>query len=73
MTVSEETIAEVLRLLPNHSTIEGLRDTDALKDVPSADIHAALHILEGRGLVRAGELFGRDIPLRAAKATRRIE
>lgn len=60
MPVSEDLIATVLELLPTHPSIEALMEADALKDVRSADIHAALRILEERGQVRRGELFGRD-------------
>jgi len=66
MAISEETIVEVLRLLPNHSTVEALREADTLRDVTLADIRAALCILEERGQARAGELFGRGMPPRIA-------
>ena len=65
MAISEELIASVLQLLPKHSTIEGLKETNALANVPVADIYTALHILSERGQVRAGELFGRDTPLQS--------
>jgi hypothetical protein len=60
--VREELIAKVLELLPSHSTVEDLKQTSNLRDVPAADISTTLRILEERGQVRAGELFGRDLP-----------
>jgi hypothetical protein len=60
--VGEELIANVLELLPSHPTIEELEQTGDLRDVPAADIRAALHILEERRQVRTGELFGRNMP-----------
>jgi predicted transcriptional regulator len=62
MVASEQTIDKILQLLPNNPTIEALKETDALKDVPVADLRAALRTLEERGQVSAGELFGRDFP-----------
>jgi hypothetical protein len=56
-------IAKVLELLPSHPTVEELKQTSDLLDIPSADIMAALRILEKRGQATAGELFGRDLPL----------
>jgi hypothetical protein len=62
MAANEEMIATVLRLLPDHTTISTLQEAPELKDVPLADIKAALVTLEERGQISAGELFERDIP-----------
>ena len=62
MAVSKELIAKVLQLLPNHPTIEALKETTDLTDVPFSDIREALLILEERKKVRGRELFGRDVP-----------
>jgi hypothetical protein len=62
--VQEELIAKVLELLPSHSTVEELKQTSSLRDVPAVDIRTALCILEERGQVGARELFGRDLPHR---------
>ncbi|MBB6145557.1 hypothetical protein HNQ77_003518 [Silvibacterium bohemicum] len=59
--VSEEFIAKVLKLLPDHSTMEELKQAGDLKDLPTDDIRGALRILGERGLVKSEELFGRDI------------
>ena len=66
MAVSEDTIVKVLRLLPDHRTVEGLRETDTLRDVPLTDIYEALHTLEKRGQVKAVDLLGRGIPPQSA-------
>ena len=60
--VREELIAKVLELLPSHSTVEELKQTSNLRNISVADISTVLRILEERGHVSAGELFGRDLP-----------
>jgi hypothetical protein len=60
MPANEKTVAKILELLREHPTFEALKETEALKHVPSADIDAALRTLQSRGQVTAGELFGRD-------------
>ncbi|HEY4357723.1 MAG TPA: hypothetical protein VGN16_18360 [Acidobacteriaceae bacterium] len=56
----ESLIEIVLKLLPDHPTIESLQETDDLRDLPASDIRYALRILESRGKLAPGELFGRD-------------
>ena len=44
--VREELIAKIFELLPGHPTVEELEQVSDLRDVPTVDIRAALHILE---------------------------
>ena len=57
MADSEDLILKVLELLPTHPSVEELMDADVLRDVRSAEIHAALRVLMERGHVTAEELF----------------
>ena len=61
MTVDEALIGRVLELLPTHPTVDVLITTDELKDVPSADIRAALGVLEERGWTKRRERLERDL------------
>ncbi len=58
MPPSEELIGTVLELLPTHPSLEALEK--ALPGVYVSTIREVLGILQQRGQVRAGELFGRD-------------
>lgn len=59
MPANEDLIAKVLELLPTHHSVEELQEAEGLKDVRLAEIRNALHTLQERGQVRAGELFER--------------
>jgi len=54
--VSEETIAKVLSMLPNRSTVEQLMETGQFDCCNT--IYAALHVLERRGKVQPRDLLG---------------
>jgi hypothetical protein len=60
MAIIEDDIAKVLALVPVHSTVEQLRETDDLQNLSIAQIHDALDILKERGQVKSGEMFGRE-------------
>jgi hypothetical protein len=59
MTPSEEIIQKIFELLPSHPTVENLKETEDLRNVPATEIREALHILETRGKVIPREMFGR--------------
>ena len=54
--VSEETVAKVLSMLPNHSNVTQLMETGEFDCCNT--IYAALHVLERRGKVQPRDLFG---------------
>lgn len=66
MAVSEDVIAKILQLIPTHPTLGAVMGANALRDVHTADILAAICILEERGNVRKGELLGRNSPPQGA-------
>ena len=67
--VDEGLKQKILELLPSHSTVEGLRETEELQGVPKDEIYAALHLLQGEGKVTTGDLLGRTRPKRLKQGT----
>jgi hypothetical protein len=65
MAVTEEIIATVLKLVPectDGDTVDCLMQKPELKQLSKHDIYGALHTLEARGKVQAGDLIPRGIP-----------
>jgi len=52
MVIADEDIAKVRALLPNHSTIGSLMETDALRHLSQEQLYKALHVLEDRERAR---------------------
>lgn len=67
MAVSEDVIAKILQLIPTHPTLGAVMGANALRNVHTADILAAVRILGDRGQVNRGELLVRDTPPKGTK------
>jgi hypothetical protein len=67
MAADEDLIARILQLFPTHPTLGAVMGASALRDVPTADVLAAVHILVHRGQINRPVMSGHNPPPRSSK------